>query len=216
MRRLGLHFLGCVAVLGGCGAEAPTSKEQVSVYANDPAPVTRPDFGIVSNLWLLADGRRAQVGTLLQEAEKLFPKPERRAIAFRDLPPGFGPGYRSSGWETDVEGYGIISVEGKVVVAVHQIMGADEDRVDEVLLKYRRGLDPRFVSAFDPRNPHPQGVWARYWFAEENNHRLMVSAVRTGGGEVHITEAIGSAEAMSALRMGPREAENDLAKLKSK
>lgn len=200
--------------LTGCGGD--TDESANGGFVNTTKAVKPPDWDINSDLALVVDSQSIHVGDAVSEAEKVFRKPEGRVSNFRDLPPGFGPGYRSIGWSTEAEGFGMINLEGRVVVAVHSEYGVSESRSNQIIDKYRRRNAIRFkkLAAGDGSDLEPS--WVQYWFAEHNKQRLMVCAVRLKDGFVNVTEAVGSAEAMDALRMSPKAAQEDLAKLKAK
>ena len=214
MKRVGvLASLFALAIVG-CGGDA--EEDANGGFVNTTKAVKAPEWDISSDLALVADSQSIHVGDLVSDAENVFRKPEGRAAAFRDLPPGFGPGYRSIGWSTEVEGFGVISLEGRVVVAVHSEYGVSESRSEQVIDKYRRRYGNRFkkLTAADGKDLEPS--WVQYWFAEQNKQRLLVCAVRMKDGFVNVTESVGWAEAMDALRMSPKNALEDLAKLKAK
>jgi hypothetical protein len=200
--------------LAGCGGDSDQSAN--GGFVTTTKAVKPPDWDINSDLALVADSQSLHVGDSISEAEKVFLKPEGRVTNFHDLPPGFGPGYRSIGWSTEAEGFGLISLEGRVVAAVHSEYGVSESRSEQIIDKYRRRYGARIkkLAAADGSDLEPS--WVQYWFAEQNKQRLMVCAVRLKDGFVNVTEAVGSAEAMDALRMGPKAAQDDLAKLKAK
>ena len=200
--------------LSGCGGGS--EENGTDGFVQTTKAVKPPDWEISSDLALVADSQEVQVGDSVAEAEKVFRKPEGRASNFRDLPPGFGPGYRSTGWSTEAEGFGVISLEGRVVVAVHSEYGVSENRVEDILDKYRRRFWGRFKRLTAAEDKVLEPSWVQYWFAEHNKHRLMVCATRLKDGFVNVTEAVGSGEAMDGLRMSPKSAMEDMAKLKAK
>ena len=208
------HFLAAslgLCILWGCGAGQNGGDAKTPLIQTPAAQIHTPNFKETSSLRMVEGGQQLKVGDDVGEGElPLFPRPEKRAVAFRDLPPGFGPEYQSKGWETDAEGFGIISLNGRLVVAVRTELGVDESRVAQILRKYRIALDTRFSDALDIDKPDPQISFARYWFVDDVPHRLMICAVRMKTGVINITEAIGFDEAMDALRMGKDQAKHDL------
>lgn len=197
------------AFLAGCApSENRPSNSTESGYRLNTKPVPIPEWDNPSKIALAGEIRQVHVGDAVNDAERAFDKPDKRRSDFRDLPPGFGPGYSSRGWETDTGGYGLISAEGRVVAAVRSEYGVSEDRLQEILRKYRADLTVE--------QPTESGGNARYWFAEDNNRRLMVCAVGLPDGSLDVTQAIGSIDAMDAMRMGPIPARNDISLLRSK
>ena len=214
MKRFGVFATFLALALAGCGGD--TEEDPNGGFVNTTKAVKPPEWDITSDLALYADSESIHVGDSVSEAEKVFRKPEGRAASFRDLPPGFGPGYRSTGWSTEAEGFGVISLVGRTAVAVHTEYGVSESRSEQILDKYRRRYGSRLkkLIAADGKDLEPS--WVQYWYAEQNKHRLMVCAVRLKDGFLNVTEAVGWGEAMDALRMSTKAAMEDLAKLKAK
>ncbi len=201
-----MRFLLPAAVLllglGGCAPEGKANGEAAAVAVEKvPIPVFEGLPAVREALKLVNEDREAHVGQDLADAELLVPRP-KRAAEFRDLPPGFGAGFRSRGWEAEGEAYGIISYGGKVVSAVHSVSGVDEDRLSAILRRYRTA---------STMEPDVQGKSARYWFTTEDGVTLMVCAVADKEG-LYVTEALGFTKAMEALRMSKLQAENDVRK----
>lgn len=195
-----LLFVG-LCVLGGCeggnGAASPVPELAVEVGA----PAQRPDLAFRSRLALLDNGRRLGVGDSVQEALEFLPAP-RKAYAFRELPPGFEEPYRAEGWETDAEGFGVISLEGKVVLTLRTRENASNSLIEDTVRTYtrdNRSLPPERVT----------GKTAEYWFFERESHRLMIASVKDLEGKRSLTIALGDVSVMDALRMSPAKALQD-------
>ena len=214
MKAIGILVSLFTLALAGCGGDADESTN--GDFVTTTKAVKSPEWDISSDLALYADSLSIHVGDSVSDAEKVFRKPEGRASNFRDLPAGFGPGYRSIGWSTEAEGFGVISLEGRVVEAVHSEYGVSESQSEQILDSYRRRYGNRFKKLVGADGKDLEPSWVQYWFAEQNKQRLMVCAVRMKDGFVNVTEAVGWAEAMDALRMSPKSAIEDLAKLKAK
>ena len=99
MRRLGVLASLFALLLVGCGGDADDGTN--GDFVNTTKAVKAPEWDISSDLALYADSQSIHVGDSVSEVEKVFRKPEGRASNFRDLPAGFGPGYRSIGWSTE-------------------------------------------------------------------------------------------------------------------
>lgn len=200
--RAGLFLLVGLVAVAGCGTETKANGEVPAVVVEKVPP---PDFDRLASISgaprLINEDREVHVGQDLADAEGLVPRP-KRAAEFRDLPPGFGAGFRSRGWEADGEAYGVISYGGKVVAAVHSITEADETRLSAVLRRYRTASEMA---------PDIEGESARYWFNTSGAIHLMVCAVREKDA-LYVTEAVGEERAMKALRMHPLQAANDVRK----
>lgn len=205
MKRELLVGIGLALALAGCssnGKADPNADQVVPINTIEikyvPMKAEESELGIVS-------GRsRIRVGDPIADVDQAFPRPERKVVEFRDLPPGFGSAFRSRGWETDAEGVGTISAEGSIVVAVRTTKGLEEDQVQTILRKYSDRIPLE--------QPSIQGQTARYWFSEDQGRRLMICAVKAEGGAFEVIEAIGEDSAMNALRMNSLAADKDLAR----
>lgn len=217
VRRFGLGVLAAALGVGvsvaGCGGP---SKEG-SVFASDPnapeatdtavdptgtktsAPQGPPDFTRRSRLALLGPGRRLRVGDPATQALEFFDRPARTFV-LRDRPPAFPEEYRSKGWESEKESFAILSYENRVVLALYTLQGADERTLQEDFLDV-------YMGAYDFLQPTvvPPGPSARYWFWEDDGHRLMICAARGRAG-LTVSLALGDVSAMDALRMSPSAA----------
>jgi len=199
---LALAF-GSAVVLSGCspGTNGDANGEEV-IPINRNVGEYKPLEKAESQLGILINGQWIFAGSEQTEVDQAMRKPDRPTTEFRDLPPGFGSGFRSRGWETDAEGIGTITHNSRVVVAVRTQKGVDESQVQSTVRKYSTWLTPE--------QPTQNGRLARYWFAEDQGRRLMVCAVRTHEDSYDLVEAIGEETAMDALRMSSLSAGNDL------
>ncbi|MFQ3587317.1 MAG: hypothetical protein SNJ74_10065 [Fimbriimonadaceae bacterium] len=220
VRRSGLALfalaaVGAVGGLSGCGGPAKDAPARAEASASAPAgteidptslatfaPQDPPDFSRRSRLALMGPGRRLRVGDPATQALEFFDRPARTFV-LRDRPPAFPEEYRSKGWESEAESFAIISYDNRVVLALYTLQGADERTLKEefldVYLAEYGFLEPTVV---------PPGPSARYWFWEDNGHRLMICAARGKAG-LTISLAIGDESAMDALRMSPSWALSD-------
>lgn len=201
MRPLSFALIS-VALSFLCGCEGGNGATPVPELAVDVgAPAQRPDLSFRSRLALLDNGRRLGVGDPVQEALEFLPAP-RKAYAFRELPPGFEEPYRAEGWETDAEGFGVISLDGKVVLTLRTQEDASQTLIEETVRAYtrdNRSLPPERVT----------GQAAESWFFERESHRLMIAAVKDPNGKRSLTLALGDVSVMDALRMSPAKALQD-------
>lgn len=215
--RLGLALLALAAAgVTGCGGPAKGASAGPADPATsaagtteiDPtslatfAPQNPPDFSRRSRLALMGPGRRLRVGDPATQALEFFDRPARTFV-LRDRPPAFPEEYRSKGWESEKESFAIVSYDNRVVLALYTLQGADEQTLREEFLDVYLGefsfIEPTIV---------PPGPSARYWFWEDNGHRLMICAAKGKSG-LTISLAIGDESAMDALRMSPSWALSD-------
>jgi hypothetical protein len=171
------------------------------VFAAPSRPAPLPDFGSESSLALIHGDERLRLGAPTREAQVFFVKP-KRAFEFSDRPPGFGPEFGAWGWESQAEGFGLISHLGRSVVALHEQYKSPQERVNVVIDSYLRINGTESATAIS-------GDSVRYWFWEQGRSRLMLCVVHTDGTTYNITEAIGELAAMDTLRMSPLTAVQD-------
>jgi hypothetical protein len=165
------------------------------------APVGVPDFGERTSIALLHRGQALRVGDPVERAFQVFPAPPK-SYDFFELPRGFGRQFRARGWETNYESFGVIAYQGKIVVALHVLENATKEELDG-LVKDLELQVPTTALTIGAKQ-------ITYWFWEAGNHRLVVCAQPAEKGDFTITEGIGVAEAMSAIRLDPISAQSDV------
>ena len=196
--------LGLVMVLAGCraGEAAPSDSPDGEVAATstvaEPLPIQD------SVLHLLHHGDSLRLGVNYEEALKVY-EPPKNAFDFAELPPNFRPPYRARGWETAKEGFGTITYNTRVVLAIWQTDGGDLRTYEKLVAAYATEFPA--LTAQEITN----GT-VRYKFYEANGQRLMILAVPDAGSTVHITVALGLSETMSAIGADPTQASQVVSK----
>ena len=178
-------------ILVGCraaepaAADVPDGETPAASAVSEPLPIQD------SRLHLLYHGTPLSLGVNYEEALKVF-EPSKNAFDFTELPPNFRPPYRARGWETAKEGFGAITYNTRIVLAIWQ--------TDEGDLRTYEKLVATYASEFPtvPAQEVTNGK-VRYTFYESNGQRLMILAVPDAGSTVHITVALGLNETMSAI-----------------
>lgn len=207
-KRLGFGRFGSAAwwivapVLAGCGDPEKLNLAPQPLFPAD-APVRAPEFGPRTSIRLRNGRDDVRVGGEAAEAARLFTQP-KKSFELRELPTQFGDGFRVRGWESDAEGYGVISFDGRVALALRTLRNVDEERVIETIREAEYDLGRNAVTA--------TGKTSRYWFWESQRDRKMVCAVEVKRGEFMLTLAIGELNVMDALRMAPAQAQKDAAR----
>lgn len=192
------------AVLAGCRTgdpattDLPEGEGSVASAVSEPLPIQD------SRLHLLHHGNSLNLGVNYDEALKVF-EPPKNAFDFTELPPNFRPPYRARGWETAKEGFGAITYNTRIVLAIWQ--------TDQGDLRTYESLVATYAAEFPtvPSDEVTNGK-VRYTFYESNGQRLMILAVPDAGSTVHITVALGLNETMSAIGADQAQARQVLAK----
>jgi hypothetical protein len=189
---LALSGLGCA---GPRDSVDETAQGTLAGRLGDPPDI---QFGRQSGLGLINGRRLLQVGDPARGSEGFFEAPER-SRELRDVPPGFEAKYRSRGWETASEGFGVLIYGDSIALAMRYYEHVQDEFFDELLDRYMRWF-PKLAPVSSAARV------ARYWFVQSGNDRLMICAARTPAGELTATIVVGHVAVMDALRMSPQSA----------
>jgi hypothetical protein len=209
MNKLGL-LLGIVLALIGCGSNGPVTttdtkaSEDAFVATGTVQSDRTPNLLDRTRIGLIRQGEKLRVGLDQETALSIFPEP-KRSFSMTEIPPGFGEGYRSRGWETNNEGLGVLFLNDRVAAAMYQLEDTDEARAEEISELYARdlaGLEGETIS----------GAHVKYRFWNDNSHRLVLNTVKGLKGRVTIMVAMGDASVLDRLRLNERYAREDLAR----
>jgi hypothetical protein len=196
--------LGVAVLMTGCRAGEPTPSDNPDGELASSSTVAEPSPIRDSGLHLLHHGDSIRLGVNYEEALKVF-EPPKNAFDFAELPPNFRPPYRARGWETAKEGFGTITYNTRVVLAIWQTDEGDLRTYEKLVSAYATEFPT--VTAQEVTN----GT-IRYKFYESNGQRLMILAVPDAGATVHITVALGLSETMSAIGADPAQASQVVSK----
>jgi hypothetical protein len=198
--------------LGACFLlfAAGCSKQATPVVKNSPAPirfagkVEVPDSLAPTDLGILNDGNLLRVGDSLEDANRVFPAPQD-IFGLKELPPGFGSGFRARGYETPREGLGLILVDNRVAVAMRRIEDVSADTAKDAVRRY--------VAEFGEPSESVSGARIEYRFWSKEDQRLMVCTApdRKEPSRYDVTVAVGVSTLMDALRMSYASAREDRA-----
>jgi hypothetical protein len=194
-------FLLLAAGIGvaGCAPDADVDSAPARHVVPAPRSTER------GTLALIGPRGMVRVGDTVQAAALEFREPER-AVEFATAPPGFNPPYEAFGWDSAAEGFGVITYEGVIVLAMHRLYNADAEMLERVLDLY----EGRFGSALTQIS----GPNQRYWFWSEGDHRLMLHTHQTAAGLL-LTEMVGDTIVMNAVRASPDHARLDTERLQA-
>lgn len=200
MRRA--NVLASVAALFACGcAGSEVASSQVEPPKAEVKKAPEPKFTKQSELGLINGWKVLNVGEKEKVAEDFFERPDR-ASALRDLPPGLEGSYRSQGWQSANEGFGLLLYDNRVALSMRYFEHADNDLLADLLKRYQRRF-PKLA----PLQQNARKV--RYWFLESGEYRLMLCAVETPSGDLTVTASVGDSRVMEYLGMDPKSALRD-------
>lgn len=196
--RLGL-FAGCIA-LSGCDAGDLTASGTSKPVETVAAPASLEP----GELALFGPNGQIHVGEVQDSVEKVFPAPST-SYGVRDLPPGFHPPYRARGYETVRDGFGALYYGDRVAVAMRTDEDVTADQVQVIVDRYKASFgEPKSEFVSDKVS-----YW--FWYRDARAQRLMVCVAKdtVRPNRLDLTQAVGDALVMTALRMSPQAAEED-------
>jgi len=198
---LGLAVSGCNSGSAVPQPESDQSSGPSRATVNGPAKVPPPDFNARTELRMVRKGEFLRVGDTIDDALNVF-KQEKNASKLSELPPGWkDPNYRCAGWDAGNTGFGAITYDDRVVLAMYHEDRINEQRLQEVLNDYDNMIQIAATQV--------SGTRVRYWFWEDSPHRLMICAVQTPGEGLNLSVALGSGKIMDSFGMNTVAAEND-------
>lgn len=188
-------------VLGGCAAStspAPMAKAEETKELEVRVPLPPTD----TSLALLYGTSRVRVGDLDEEVIARFPR-AKSATALSEDPPVWLVGARVSGWESEAESFAVLSLDGRVVCAVHTVRNAPWSTVHAA--RYAQ----QFGKSQQVSNPP---VTYEFWENADAGERLMICRGVASGGKPYSVTAVGLSSVMHELRMDPEAATADAAR----
>jgi|DewCreStandDraft_4_1066084.scaffolds.fasta_scaffold109293_2 hypothetical protein len=196
-----------LASLTGCG---PSEPDKGTASTPPPAttsvePIDPPPFDEQASLVLLADGKNIVLGELASNALIALPRPPG-AFEFTDVPPGFKEGYAARGWEGNQGGFGVLTRDGRVVLAMRYWSNASNEMISDTKEAYSKEIGRRIkpIDFGDDKRGY------RFW--RDGLTQLMLCWSPDVRGRTALVAALGDARIMAALRMDPRNAAQDLAR----
>lgn len=167
--------------------------------------VTVPGSPNAEALSLMYGTATVRVGDDAELAFEQFPRPTG-AITGTDEPPVKIVGAKVKMWDRDQESLAVLSLDGRVIVAVYSraLTGTPEIMLERYTKRYGQ---PSFVTR--------PGVDYRFWGSEDDTQALMVCWARNAAGTTIATTAVGLKSVMHELRMDPASAEADALKASS-
>lgn len=190
---------GLLVALTGCGVPLPN--------AMNGAAVPKPDLSRQTPLAMQGDHGPVKVGMSSSEALAAFQEPQS-FFTVSALPPGFDDSYAAKGWDTESGGFGIITHEGKVILANRQYVGLDDRDFSEIVQKNApRGIEETFIGG----DPVRFWIWDSPAPPQAPEHRLVISAARMRSGDLNVAVILGVAPIMDALGISESRLRQDQA-----
>lgn len=143
-----------------------------------------------------------------EDAFRVFPRP-RGAYDFFEDTPLEGDAYVAKGWQNNAEGFGVLLVRNRIVLAMQTLDKVDADTVSQRLKLYEEALAPMSPDVVP-------GEVASYWFWEVGQARLMICQTKDAKQESQLVIALGDADVMNALRMSRQAASQDMVEARVK
>lgn len=194
-------LLAAVMALQGCGdPETGGTAELLR-----PAPKLRLDEPVSydeTGLAMRLDDVEVRVGEAERTAMQKVSRP-RGAYDTQDPAPLEGDDWKVRGWASQEAAFGVLTLDGRVVLAVFTREKAPGDWFNELLSAHERAYSlatPRVVA----------GSSSSYWFWSRGQDRLMICRTRGVDGTTSATVAVGLGAVMDELRMNERDAASDL------
>ena len=175
-------------VVCGCTQMDPTD-ETPSV--NKSLSTLVPEYIDLSKLKVPNGRRFVALGESEDKAFSVFPKPSR-GFPLDETVPGLPVDFKSKGWETSTEGFGIILHDDKVVLIMRQFEGIEADEFASILenVKATNELD-HFQSATQDK--------ADYWFVKYGIDEMVISRVPTVKKRYQVTISVGNEHILDTL-----------------
>ncbi len=205
-------LVALIALCYGCGnKEAPKPDNTPAPlpinnpYGDGEIPKKTPFIGELypdSRLGLISGPELLRVGDSERRALDLFPKPAKQSFDRSELPPMLDKPFRARGWESKMESFGLILLNGQVIVAVIETEAIEREFATEKVELYRKTFNE-----IEPQIIVNQSV--SYWFWNLGRRRLMICLASNRDKTLGLTIALGDESMMDALRMDAVSAAKD-------
>ncbi len=195
-------LLPLALLLGGCSGE-DASITGVLGPAPKVADIGEPRFDARTPLAVVAENGQLRLGGSRLEAIKAFPKPDL-ANQVSDLPALLRgqSGYSAESWTYGNSGFGTIMYGDRVALATRVTEKMTEDQ-------FRTLVDDTRRANGNERTPAIGGRFARYYFWQSDDQRLMICGFRAPDSSWTSTVALGESPLMDALGMSEERANVD-------
>lgn len=196
--------------LAGCGPSGPSAGAASGAVpgassqaepGGTPLVIDLPENPKLQPLYLGDAQQQLHVGDRADAFQDVFPKPPR-SFPIDALPPSLTGEFEVRGWETQRQSVAAILTKGRIAL----VLRIDDRTKEEDIQALREELERRFGPAEQVLG---RGA-SRYWFWDDDQNRLMLSASQDKQNHTTLALALGDSRLMTALRMAPTLAEEDL------
>jgi len=171
-----------------------------TVTADD---ITFDNGALTSNLALMTPQSSVRLGQKLG-ASLIggFRKPDR-AVLLKELPPGFGSGFNSVGWESPERTVSMVGREDDLVLALDAWSSISQEKHDDIISRY--------IFVYGEPTAKIEKQSATYAFWDSGSVRLMICTVPETKDTFTVTSVLGLVSLMDRLRMNVDSAQRDAA-----
>lgn len=195
-------LISSLFLMGGCDpAQFTLNGTQTETLSSDDVVLSTDALN--SNLALVTPQSSVRIGQNLSSSLiGGFRKPDK-AVIIKELPPGFGNGFTSTGWESPQRTVSMVGREDDLVLAIDVWDALSQEKMAEHVRRYEEiyGLPDSKV----------EGSSASYRFWNNGSVRLMICSVPLEKDMYTVTTSLGLAVLMDRLRMNEDSAKRDIA-----
>lgn len=188
-----------VVALSGCGLLGDRPPVIKSNASEQPDPM----LTIAPQIVMPTGAGGIVVGMSVDAAMAQFPKSDRAAAVSGTPLTLTDPPFNAKGWQSTSQGFGVISVDGRVGLAVRRLKVSPKNFVAAAVEAQQRAVGG------EPPLSISDGV-VSYYFWERENQRVMINAVQLPDKNYSVTWAIGDISLMDHLRMNVKDAQTDI------
>ncbi|HSI72512.1 MAG TPA: hypothetical protein VK934_05000 [Fimbriimonas sp.] len=193
-------------LVGGCqGGSKPAETTPVAAEETYTLGDYRPSH-VASTIALKYKDKEVHVGDKSEDTYEKLLDGRTGGFVSELLPKGLKSPYTAHIWQGADDAFGVISYEGKAVVAMVQEMRTNQEHANNVRTAHQdlMGSDlPQIVAG--------EKVTYYFWekdLADQQSQRLMIMVFQNRDN-VFLTTAIGDARVMDVLAMSPAKARDD-------
>jgi hypothetical protein len=188
-KRLNVLVIAILAIFASGCSQLDSTLEVPNV--NKSLSTLVPEYTEISKARLPNGRRYLSLGDAEEKATAIFPRPSR-GFPLEDNIPGLPTDFKSKGWETSTEGFGVILHDDKIVLAMHQYEGIEADEFATILANVQEANSIlRFQSVTQDK--------AEYWFVKMGMDLVVISRVAGTKKRYQVTVTVGNEHIVNTL-----------------